>query len=68
MIHHDTSVLDERTGIDTLVEYEWLSEPGARQREFDLGVAACALTYGATLWTLNADDFRDIPGLGLFEA
>jgi predicted nucleic acid-binding protein len=42
--------------------------PRARQREFDLGVAACALTYGAALWTLNADDFRDIPGLGLFEA
>lgn len=42
--------------------------PRARQREFDLGVAACALTGGAALWTLNADDFRDIPGLGLFEA
>ena len=42
--------------------------PRARQREFDLGVAACALTSGAALWTLNADDFRDIPGLGLFEA
>ena len=35
---------------------------------FDLGVSGCALTCGAALWTLNADDFRDIPGLGLFEA
>jgi len=42
--------------------------PRARQREFDLGVAACALASGAALWTLNAHDFRDIPGLALFEA
>lgn len=40
----------------------------ARQREFDLGVAACALVSGAALWTLNAQDFRDIPGLDLLEA
>jgi predicted nucleic acid-binding protein len=40
----------------------------ARQRVFDLGVAACALASGAALWTLNAEDFRDIPGLGLFES
>src|SRR5262249_50676113 len=39
----------------------------ARQREFDLAVAACALTSGATLWTLNTEDFRDIPGLDLFQ-
>jgi predicted nucleic acid-binding protein len=39
----------------------------ARQREFDLAVAACALTGGAALWTLNTQDFRDIPGLTLFE-
>ena len=42
--------------------------PRARQREFDLGVAACALASGAALWTLNPHDFRDIPGLDLFEA
>ena len=41
--------------------------PRARRREFDLGVAACALTNGAALWTLNARDFRDVPGLELFE-
>jgi len=39
-----------------------------RQREFDLGVAACALLSGAALWTLNPQDFRDIPGLEVFEA
>jgi predicted nucleic acid-binding protein len=40
--------------------------PIGRHREFDLGVAACALTSGATLWTLNTADFCDIPGLPLF--
>ena len=40
--------------------------PRARQREFDLGVAACAVTHGAALWTLNTDDFRDIPDLELY--
>jgi predicted nucleic acid-binding protein len=40
--------------------------PRARQRELDLAVAACALAAGAALWTLNAHDFGDIPGLELF--
>ena len=42
------------------------SVPRARGREFDLAIAACALTHQAALWTLNASDFRDIPGLRLF--
>jgi len=37
--------------------------PRARGRETDLAIAACALTWDATLWTLNRDDFRDVPGL-----
>jgi predicted nucleic acid-binding protein len=36
-----------------------------RGREVDLAVAACALTTGAAIWTLNPGDFRDIPGLRL---
>ena len=40
---------------------------GARGREVDLAIAACALTLGARLWTLNRDDFRDLPGLQLYE-
>jgi predicted nucleic acid-binding protein len=39
----------------------------ARGREIDLAIAACAITDGASLWTLNRDDFRDIPGLRLIE-
>ena len=36
---------------------------GARGREVDLAIAACALCRNATLWTLNVDDFADIPEL-----
>ena len=37
-----------------------------RGREIDLAIAACALTCDASLWTLNAQDFEDIPGLRLY--
>jgi predicted nucleic acid-binding protein len=40
--------------------------PRARRRELDLAIAATALTHEAALWTLNAADFRDIPGLRLY--
>jgi predicted nucleic acid-binding protein len=36
-----------------------------RGREADLAIAACALTHGAILWTLNRTDFKDIPDLQL---
>jgi predicted nucleic acid-binding protein len=36
-----------------------------RGREIDLAVAACALHDGAALWTLNREDFRDLPDLSL---
>ena len=39
--------------------------PRARGREIDLAVAACAMVNEAALWTLNPDDFRDIPDLRL---
>jgi predicted nucleic acid-binding protein len=37
----------------------------ARGREIDLAIAASAIVHGAALWTLNAEDFRDVPGLEL---
>lgn len=37
-----------------------------RGREVDIAIAACALTWDATLWTLNPEDFRDIPALHLY--
>jgi len=43
--------------------YQAVSRP--RGREVDLAIAASALAWEATLWTLNVDDFHDIPGLDL---
>jgi predicted nucleic acid-binding protein len=37
----------------------------ARGREIDLAIAACAIANSAVIWTLNPDDFRDIPDLRL---
>jgi predicted nucleic acid-binding protein len=41
--------------------------PRPRGREVDLAIAACALSHDAMLWTLNPNDFRDLPGLRLWE-
>lgn len=38
----------------------------ARGRDMDIAIAACAVVHGARVWTLNPDDFRDIPGLELY--
>jgi predicted nucleic acid-binding protein len=35
----------------------------ARGREIDLAIAACAIARNARLWTLNTEDFEDIPDL-----
>ena len=40
----------------------------SRGREIDLAIAAHALLLEGTLWTLNRDDFQDIPGLALAPA
>ena len=37
-----------------------------RTRQGDIAIAACALDHGAALWTLNAADFDDFPGLQLY--
>jgi predicted nucleic acid-binding protein len=37
----------------------------ARGRELDIAIAACAVSQGAMLWTLNPSDFRDLPGVEL---
>jgi len=39
----------------------------ARGRHMDVAIAGCALEHGAHVWTLNPDDFRDMPGLKLYE-
>lgn len=39
--------------------------PRSRGREIDLAIASHALVQGAALWTLNGEDFQDIPQLVL---
>ena len=41
--------------------------PRSRGREIDLSIAACALAWKASLWTLDEEDFVDVPGLSLRE-
>lgn len=41
--------------------YRTVARP--RGREIDIGIAACAVARQAELWTLNVDDFSDIPQL-----
>jgi len=43
--------------------YRSVSRP--RGREMDLAIAAHAVVLDAELWTLNREDFADIPGLRL---
>jgi predicted nucleic acid-binding protein len=43
--------------------YRQVKRPRGRER--DIAIAACALTQEASLWTLNPEDFWDIPGLHL---
>ena len=38
-----------------------------RGREIDLAIAACAIEHNAQLWTLNPEDFRDVPGLTMYD-
>ena len=37
-----------------------------RGREIDLAIAATAIAQNAQLWTLNVQDFRDIPPLTIY--
>ena len=65
MIPQDRLVLFGRQEAEVAaLLYRTLRRP--RARDIDLAIAACALTHGAALWTLNPEDFRDIPDLTLF--
>ncbi len=39
--------------------YRRLKRP--RQREIAIAIAACAIAWNAAFWTLNPEDFTDIP-------
>jgi predicted nucleic acid-binding protein len=59
--------LPRRPDLAALAAEIYRTLPRPRGREVDLAIVACALNWRATLWTLNATDFADIPGLRLFE-
>lgn len=42
--------------------------PRPRGRELDLAIAATAISWSASLWTVNRRDFEDVPGLDLWPA
>jgi predicted nucleic acid-binding protein len=64
LLPQDTMVaFDARTGALSADLYRRVT--GARGREIDLAIAACALSHGAALWTLNVADFEDVPDLVL---
>ena len=50
----------------TLAAHLYRSVTRPRSRAIDLAIAACAMTRDARLWTLNVDDFRDVPDLEMF--
>jgi predicted nucleic acid-binding protein len=58
------AVFDAATAATAADIYRRLERP--RHREVDVAIAACAIEHGAALWTLNIDDFADIPGLRLY--
>jgi predicted nucleic acid-binding protein len=51
------------TGEARLAAELYRTLPRARGREIDLAIAACALSWDASIWTLNPEDFADVPGL-----
>jgi predicted nucleic acid-binding protein len=60
----DTAAFDPSCAAIAARLYRQLPRP--KGREIDLAIAACAIAHEATFWTLNPDDFSDIPGLQLF--
>ncbi len=60
---HQAAPFDAEAAAEAAALYARLPRP--RGRDLDLAIAACAIVGDAALWTLNPDDFRDVPGLKL---
>lgn len=54
---------DAEAAARAAVIYDAVANP--RGREADIAIAACAIVHDAAIWTLNEDDFSDVPGLEL---
>ncbi len=57
----ETAVFGAREAAIAADLYRKVRRP--RGREIDLAIAACAIARDAVLWSLNLEDFVDIPGL-----
>ena len=56
---------DHDAAIRAATWYREVKHP--RTRAVDLAIAACAIRHKASLWTLNPEDFDDIPGLVIYK-
>jgi len=64
--HEGTIGFDAAAAARAAALYRIVKRPGGR--EIDLAIAACAIEQNAILWTLNPEDFHDVPGLTLYDA
>lgn len=62
-----TAAVPFDAGVAEIAARLYRSLPRPRGREIDLAIAAHALALDAALWTLNQEDFADVPSLRLLE-
>src|SRR5256885_118962 len=57
----------ERLRMLSVIDRCKIAKPTRSQadNEADIAIADCAIVHGAALWTLNREDFKDIPDLRL---
>jgi predicted nucleic acid-binding protein len=68
VLHPDDRVLPFTSAEASVAAHIYRQLSRARTREMDIAIAACAIERGASLWTVNPADFKDIPALQLYVA
>jgi predicted nucleic acid-binding protein len=64
-LEEQVAAFDAYAAITAAAIYRQLSRK--RHRDIDIAIAACAIEHNAAFWTLNPEDFADIPGLRLYQ-